>query len=182
MQTSVTVAVRVRPLSSRERQEGDEECLEFHENQISLNGKSFTYDKVFREIAAQEEVFKESIEPLVAKFLEGYNSSILAYGQTGSGKTYTMGTGIDGNLNTFSQGILPRTLKMLFDQIEGCQDDFEMFVSFIEIYNEDIIDLLSPKMIQNNKIPLVIRQDSNGEVYLAGVTEEKVFSIDEVFE
>jgi hypothetical protein len=74
---------------------------------------------------------------------DGYNAAVLAYGQTGSGKTYTMGTSNVG-VSEEEMGIIPRVIGSLFSEIEKKRNkvDFVIKVSFLEIYNEQIIDLL----------------------------------------
>ena len=89
--------------------------------------------------------------------IEGYNSTIFAYGQTGSGKTYTM----SGNDTWEERGIIPRVFSLVFDEIEMRQgnQEFNIYVSFLEIYNETAYDLLDRKhaelpLEQWNKIAL----------------------------
>ena len=76
---------------------------------------------------------------------EGYNSAILAYGQTGSGKTYTMGTNTVNLEDSEEMGIIPKVIDEFFNQVEKRKEEVECIikVSFIEIYNEQIIDLLN---------------------------------------
>ncbi|CAB5395918.1 unnamed protein product [Rhizophagus irregularis] len=117
--------------------------------------------------------------------VEGYNVTILAYGQTGSGKTYSMGTAVDGSN---IQGIIPRAIRKLFADLHERKEqnpfyEFEVYVSFLELYNEDLIDLLNPQSRENNKKgknDLMIREDANGQIYLSGVKEVQVSNPDEL--
>ena len=88
---------------------------------------------------------------LIQKFIDGYNATVLAYGQTGSGKTFTMGTGLDTmrDFNTDMQGIVPRAIHDLYRLLEekrskflaeGKTFQFQVLVSFLELYNEELID------------------------------------------
>ncbi|VDO17934.1 unnamed protein product, partial [Brugia timori] len=82
----VRVAVRVRPLNSREKAENSQECVQcfVEQSQISINGKMFTFDSVFDPTTSQEIIYDECAAPLLEKIFDGYNCTILAYGQTGS--------------------------------------------------------------------------------------------------
>ena len=105
--------------------------------------KSFNFDRVFDSDTAQEYVYNHCAKDLVLSCFEGYNATILAYGQTGSGKTFTMGSS-----NVVSEeknlGIIPRVVRDIYNEINRRRDNFEFIVkvSFLEIYNEEIHDLL----------------------------------------
>ncbi|PKK66962.1 kinesin-domain-containing protein, partial [Rhizophagus irregularis] len=154
--------------------------------------KSFTFDYVFPSETEQEEVFYDCASPLIDKLVEGYNVTILAYGQTGSGKTYSLGTAVDGsNIPLKHQGIIPRAIRKLFADLHERKEknpsyEFEVYVSFLELYNEDFKDLLYPQSRENNKKEkydlIMIREDANGQIYLAGVKEVKVSDLDELLE
>ena len=100
---------------------------------------SFEFDKTFAPESTQAQVF-EAVQPLVISVLDGYNVCIFAYGQTGSGKTHTM-EGPDQD-----PGVNRRAIQELFVQIEerSSMFDFELQMSMLEIYNEEIKDLLDP--------------------------------------
>ena len=92
-------------------------------------------------------VYEKAVEPIVESVLDGYNGTIFAYGQTSSGKTHTMlGEDIESEEH---RGIIPRMVKGIFAKISAAPEDieFSMRVSFIEIYNEKIKDLLDPKKV-----------------------------------
>lgn len=99
-----------------------------------------------------------------------YNATILAYGQTGSGKTYSMGTA--AQCNTENQGIVPRFTENLYQWIEtnGGKPKYKVKVSFLELYHEDIIDLLNT----NNASSVNIREDVFGNISWSGVHEQVV--------
>ncbi|PKC53729.1 P-loop containing nucleoside triphosphate hydrolase protein, partial [Rhizophagus irregularis] len=144
--------------------------------------KSFTFDYVFPSDTEQEEIFHDCASPLIDKLMEGYNVTILAYGQTGSGKTYSMGTALYGSdIPPEYQGIIPRAISKLFADLNERKEknpsyEFEVYVSFLELYNEDFIDLLNKK----GKSDLMIREDANSQIYWAGVKEVQVSDSDEL--
>lgn len=110
---------------------------------------------------------------------------MLAYGQTGSGKTYTMGTGLDIAGNPHERGIIPRAVDHLFDGVKQRQaeahaagkpvPDFKVNAQFLELYNEEIIDLLSEERTKQSQIR--IREDADGGMYLMGSTTKPVTSV-----
>ena len=92
----VKVALRIRPLNSKEKSEACTECLRTvpNEQQVVLGkNKAFTYDYVFSKDSLQAHVYDTSVQSLLDSLFKGYNATVLAYGQTGSGKTHTMGSG-----------------------------------------------------------------------------------------
>jgi hypothetical protein len=156
--TSVRVAVRIRPLSTREQIELCKVCTNVtaNEPQVTLGSKgdkSFTYDYVFDRSETQERIFEECVRLLVDGCLDGYNATVLAYGQTGSGKTYSMGTSFDESLLPEEEGIIPRAIVYLFERIEATRRQcmmtgvpvptFSIVAQFMELYNEEINDLFA---------------------------------------
>jgi len=107
----------------------------------------FNMNGVFGDDAGQKAIYDSSASPLVERVLGGFNSTMLAYGQTGSGKTYTMLGGekakanLDKELNE-EHGIIPRACKQLFAGIVKGQT---IAVSYIEVYNDSINDMLNPE-------------------------------------
>jgi kinesin family protein C2/C3 len=145
---SIRVYCRVRPFlpgqSSFSSTIGNMEDDTIGINTASRHGKSlksFTFNKVFGPSATQEEVFSD-MQPLIRSVLDGYNVCIFAYGQTGSGKTFTMSGPRD--LTEKSQGVNYRALGDLFLLAEQRKDTFryDIAVQMIEIYNEQVRDLL----------------------------------------
>jgi len=112
--------------------------------------KKYQFDNVFDQNSTQEEVFNE-IKPLIQCSLDGKNSCVFAYGQTGSGKTFTMeGAGALQMEDAFEvnslSGVLPRTAAYLFQELNKLSKrgtDMQIQVSSVEIYNENIKDLLN---------------------------------------
>ncbi|XP_065702619.1 chromosome-associated kinesin KIF4 isoform X2 [Patagioenas fasciata] len=176
----VRVALRCRPLVPKETSEGCQLCLSFvpGEPQVVVgNDKSFTYDYVFDPSVEQEEVFNTAVAPLVRGIFKGYNATVLAYGQTGSGKTYSMGgTYTASQEDEPSVGIIPRVIELLFKEKEQRQDwEFDLKVSYLEIYNEDILDLLCPSRERSCQIS--IREDPKEGIKIVGLTERNVTSV-----
>uniref|UniRef100_A0A1J3EZW6 Kinesin-4 n=1 Tax=Noccaea caerulescens TaxID=107243 RepID=A0A1J3EZW6_NOCCA len=160
---SIRVYCRVRPFlpgqSSFSSTVGNMEDDTITINTASRHGKSlksFTFNKVFGPSASQEEVFSD-MQPLIRSVLDGYNVCIFAYGQTGSGKTHTMSGPRD--LTEKSQGVNYRALGDLFLLAEQRKDTFryDIAVQMIEIYNEQVRDLL---VIDGSNKRLEIRSSS----------------------
>jgi kinesin family protein 3/17 len=139
----VLVAVRARPLNSREREARSPECIDFPSVTgvtVRGTGKSFAFDCVFQPQAAQRDVFDRTARPLLHRVLEGYNGCLFAYGQTGSGKTFTM----QGEGSGANAGVIPLLCTVLFEQINErkASKAFVVKCSLLEIYNETLNDLL----------------------------------------
>nr|NP_001080954.1 centromere protein E S homeolog [Xenopus laevis]AAC60300.1 kinesin-related protein [Xenopus laevis] len=165
---AVKVCVRVRPLIQREQ--GDQANLQWKagNNTISqVDGtKSFNFDRVFNSHESTSQIYQEIAVPIIRSALQGYNGTIFAYGQTSSGKTYTM----MGTPN--SLGIIPQAIQEVFKIIQEIPNrEFLLRVSYMEIYNETVKDLLCD---DRRKKPLEIREDFNRNVYVADLTEELV--------
>ena len=136
--------------------------------------KSFTFDHVFGRESVQTEIFNELAAPLLEQFFAGFNATILAYGQTFSGKTYTMGSCNDHNTRDEERGIIPRVVLDIFERIENDrQNSYRLHVSFLEIYQEQIRDLL---MRRSDLKEISIRESKNGLISISGIHEELVVS------
>jgi kinesin family protein 5 len=125
----------------------------------------------------QKDVFDFSIKPTVDDILNGYNGTVFAYGQTGAGKSYTMmGTDID---NDEGRGVIPRIVEQIFASILASPGTIEytVRVSYMEIYMEKIRDLLAP---HNDNLP--VHEEKNRGVYVKGLLEIYVSSVQEVYE
>jgi len=191
--SGVQVVVRIRPPCPVEGEEagedgrGPEACVrKMATNSVAIQGQDFTFDAVADAASTQEDLFKLVGLPLVENCLSGFNSSIFAYGQTGSGKTYTMWgplSALSGDSMGCERGLTPRVFEQLFSRIkeeQGKHRDKELkyncTCSFLEIYNEQITDLLDP--IQKN---LQIREDvKTACVYVESLTKEFVFTMKDV--
>ncbi|XP_045851980.1 chromosome-associated kinesin KIF4A [Meles meles] len=173
----VRVALRCRPLVPKEISEGCQMCLSFvpGEPQVVVGtDKSFTYDFVFDPSTEQEEVFNTAVAPLIKGIFKGYNATVLAYGQTGSGKTYSMGGAYTAEQeNEPTVGVIPRVIQLLFKEIDKKSDiEFTLKVSYLEIYNEEILDLLCPSREKASQIN--IREDPKEGIKIVGLTEKTV--------
>ncbi|XP_023700548.1 kinesin family member 4 [Paramormyrops kingsleyae] len=174
----VRVGLRCRPLVPKELSEGCQCCLTFvpGEPQVIVgNDKAFTYDYVFDPMTEQEEVFNTAVSPLMSGLFKGYNATVLAYGQTGSGKTFSMGgTYTSAQENEPTVGVIPRVIKRIFHEKGKTADgDFTLSVSYLEIYNEEILDLLCSS---KDKPAISIREDPKEGIKIVGLTEKEVFS------
>lgn len=99
----------------------------------------FQFNDIFDATISQDHVFTSVCQDIVYSTLDGYNGTILAYGQTGSGKTYT----ITGGEHYGDRGIIPRVLSTIFEEFEKrTHMRYSCFISFLEIYNETVYDLL----------------------------------------
>ena len=109
--------------------------------------KKFTFDRVFGPSTQQNDVYKSVVGPLIKEVLQGYNCTVFAYGQTGTGKTFTMEGNTASNIPIEKDpdaGIIPRALNALFDGLRVSEStEWSVRVSFLELYNEEIFDLLS---------------------------------------
>lgn len=185
---NVRVFCRFRPLNQRELNTTDSEmCVTFkNETTCAVMGTNqktgvvepinYTFDQTFDTNCRQVDVYNSAVMPIIDSVLEGFNGTILAYGQTSSGKTHTMlGPDID---NQEDRGIIPRMVGGIFEKIETAPEEveFTVKVSFIEIYNEKIRDLLDPK--KNN---LKVHESKEDGVYVKDMTESYVGGEDEVF-
>ncbi len=181
---SIRVAVRSRPMSKKEETLGSKKCIDIDSDKASVaikdlqnpdaSPKLFTFDFAYDQSSTQPQVYKDLGEPMVTRSLDGYNGTIFAYGQTGSGKTWTM-MGASGSDDT--EGIIPHLNVDLFQRIgtlssveeEGgtkTTTEFLVTVSYVEIYNEQIKDLLNP-----SDKALTIRESPEKGVYIQGVVE-----------
>ncbi|XP_026835310.1 kinesin-like protein KIF21A isoform X2 [Drosophila erecta] len=189
--STVRVAVRIRPQNSRELIDMCRICttVTLGEPQIFLGSdKAFTFDYVFDTNSNQCDIYSDCVESLVDSTLHGYNATVLAYGQTGSGKTYTMGTGFDHESESFESvqlGIIPRAVRHIFSGIEqlegsssaelpvaGGSPQFSLAVQYIELYNEDIFDLLDPFNKNSN---FKIHEDANGQITISGASIKPIY-------
>ncbi|XP_023735541.1 kinesin-like protein KIN-14R [Lactuca sativa] len=179
---NIRVFCRCRPPSKQETLTGWSTVVDFD---AASNGelgvlnsgstkKTFRFDRVFTPNDNQVDVFAHA-SPLVTSVLDGYNVCIFAYGQTGTGKTFTM-EGIEGN-----RGVNYRTLEELFKIAKERVDSFtyDISVSVLEVYNEQIRDLLATPSSTSKK--LEIKQASEGFHNVPGLVEAKVENIKEVW-
>ena len=152
-----------------------------NENRGIINNQkenwSFQFDKILHNVA-QEEVF-EYVKTMISGATQGFNGTVFAYGPTGSGKTFTM-SGSSSNFNY--RGIIPRSITRLFQELGG-KVDFEskVSISYLEIYNEIIFDLLSPIPANEQKGEINFQEDSKGNIIVKGLTKHSVANEEEAF-
>uniref|UniRef100_A0A9J8B045 Kinesin family member 21A n=1 Tax=Cyprinus carpio carpio TaxID=630221 RepID=A0A9J8B045_CYPCA len=191
-ESSVRVAVRIRPQLAKEKIEGCHICtfVTPGEPQVVLGkDKPFTFDYVFDMDSQQDSIYSNCTEKLIEGCFEGYNATIFAYGQTGSGKTYTMGTGFDVNITDEDLGIIPRAVSHLFRGIEERRQaateqgrpvpEFKINAQFLELYNEEVLDLFDSTRdmeARKQRSNIKIHEDANGGIYTVGVTTRTVSS------
>ena len=110
---------------------------------------------------------------MVGRLFEGYNVTVLAYGQTGSGKTHSMGTAYKADTSQEMEGVIPRAVRDIFEAMKEKDMEFKVTVSFIELYNEQLFDLLSSKARKEDAM-VDIREDGKGGIKIPGLTEAPV--------
>ncbi|KAI3977284.1 hypothetical protein MKX01_030910 [Papaver californicum] len=191
MDHNVQVLIRIRPISNAEKvTQGNFRCLrQDSAHTLTWLGNPetrFTFDHVVCETISQEKLFTVAGLPMVENCMSGYNSCMFAYGQTGSGKTYTMMGEIhemDRYLNE-DCGMTPRIFEYLFTRIREEEENrreenlkYSCKCSFLEIYNEQITDLLEPSSTN-----LQLREDIRKGVYVENLTEYEVTTVKDVVE
>ena len=157
-QSNILVAVRLRPMLMKEVEQGQFNLIKMLDDKVVIlqdpqdlseqytselrkkrtRQKQYAFDYAFDQDAQQEKVFNLTTQFLIEGILNGYNSTVFAYGATGAGKTFTM-LG-----NQVNPGIMYQTMKEIFEQLQDLKIDreYEIKVSFLEIYNENIRDLI----------------------------------------
>lgn len=174
----IYVAVRVRPLINQEVVKGN--YWRVDDNRISLHnalgtpisGYSYTFDHVFGYNSKNADIYEVHTKDVIEAAVNGFNGTVFAYGQTSSGKTYTM-QGSQEDL-----GIIRLSVYNVFKNIQSISDrEFLIRVSYLEIYNEEINDLLAP---ENKK--LQVHENLERGIFVAGLREEIVNTPDQVFD
>ena len=180
MGDKINVVIRVRGLIPREVEIGERVAWHISENAIMpfdeegkpIKGQTYSFDHIFGPGATTTEMYETTAHQVVQSALEGFNATIFAYGQTSSGKTYSM---IGENE---SQGIIPLSLEEIFDTIKKTTNrQYLLRVSYMEIYNEVIQDLLEPSGSN-----LRIREDSTRGIFVGDLHEEVISSPKEVYQ
>mmetsp|Transcript_36339 Transcript_36339/g.74047 ORF Transcript_36339/g.74047 Transcript_36339/m.74047 type:complete len:1130 (-) Transcript_36339:43-3432(-) len=198
----VRVGVRIRPLTPKESSEGGKEIVDTNtfNRTVELSKRKFTYDNIFPTTINNVDLYNNVAPPLLNAFLNGFNATVLAYGQTGSGKTYTMGSEAhtanwrDDNILNDNDGLIPRFIsgmfqsliqrreeaeKALLQSVDGDKErpasslvDFQVSASFLEVYGEDIYDLL----VDESRTPLKLREGTNKEVVVKGLRNKSILN------
>ncbi|XP_047382287.1 kinesin-like protein KIF17 isoform X3 [Sciurus carolinensis] len=178
---SVKVVVRCRPMNQRERELNCQpvvtvdcargQCFIQNPGAADEPPKQFTFDGAYHMDHVTEQIYNEIAYPLVEGVTEGYNGTIFAYGQTGSGKSFTM----QGLPDPPSQrGIIPRAFEHVFESVQ-CAENTKFLVraSYLEIYNEDVRDLLGA----DTKQRLELKEHPEKGVYVKGLSLHTVHSV-----
>uniref|UniRef100_A0ACD5VH59 Uncharacterized protein n=1 Tax=Avena sativa TaxID=4498 RepID=A0ACD5VH59_AVESA len=186
MGSRILVFVRLRPMSRKEKEAGSKSCVKIvnkkdvyiteltSENDYlglkRVRGRHFCFDASFPDSTMQSEVYSTSTADLVEGVLQGRNGTVFCYGATGAGKTYTM-------LGTMENpGVMVLAIKDLFLKVRQRSHDgsHSIQLSYLEVYNETVRDLLSPGR------PLLLREDKQQGTVAAGLTQYRAYSTDEV--
>uniref|UniRef100_A0A3P9KF84 Kinesin-like protein n=2 Tax=Oryzias latipes TaxID=8090 RepID=A0A3P9KF84_ORYLA len=182
---NVKVVVRCRPLNQREKMTGFKQAVTVDEirGTITVNKfetaqeppKTFTFDTVFGPDSKQLDVYNLTARPIVDSVLEGYNGTIFAYGQTGTGKTFTM-EGVRAVPEL--RGIIPNSFAHIFGHIAKAEGDtrFLVRVSYLEIYNEEVRDLLGKDQLQR----LEVKERPDIGVYIKDLTSYAANNADDM--
>ncbi|KAK8563665.1 hypothetical protein V6N12_035808 [Hibiscus sabdariffa] len=197
-EVNVQVLLRCRPLSEDERRTNVPRVISCNELKREVTvlqnvankqvDRVFTFDKVFGPKAQQRTIYDQAIAPIVNEVLDGFNCTVFAYGQTGTGKTYTMEGGMrnkGGDLPA-EAGVIPRAVRQIFDTLEAQNADYSMKVTFLELYNEEITDLLAPDENprygeDRQRKPISLMEDGKGCVIVRGLEEEAVYTANEIY-
>jgi hypothetical protein len=169
--SSVQVVVRLRPLNEKEKKHGTlpvvsastaDKTVTLLKGSGSRQTKtSYKFDSVFTAFSTQEDVFDATLKPVIKDVLMGYESTVFAYGQTGTGKTHTM----EGDLNDSNLfGVIPRSAATIFDTLQSNPEyvSSSVYCSFLEIYNEELCDLLVAGSNKSGATKLAIMEGKNG--------------------
>ncbi|XP_069837308.1 kinesin-like protein KIF2C isoform X1 [Dendropsophus ebraccatus] len=188
----ICVCVRKRPLNKQELNKKEIDIISVpsknvvlvHEPKLKvdltkyLENQAFRFDYTFDESASNDMVYRFTARPLVQSIFEGGKATCFAYGQTGSGKTHTMGGDFLGKSQNVTKGIYAfasRDVFVLLSQPRYQDLDLEVYVTFFEIYNGKVFDLL------NKKAKLRVLEDAKQEVQVVGLVEKEVTCAEDVF-
>uniref|UniRef100_A0A915MQ61 Kinesin-like protein n=1 Tax=Meloidogyne javanica TaxID=6303 RepID=A0A915MQ61_MELJA len=188
----VKVVVRCRPLSSSEQAQGHNCCVNVDSKSgiIELTNpqcpdepaKCFSFDSAFDLNSKQLDVYDEAVRPIVDSVLQGFNGTVFAYGQTGTGKTYTMEgpSGIGKNIASDQRGVIPNSIDQIFQHIAQSPPSLQYLVraSFLEIYQEEIRDLLDKSGGTGKRLELKERPDVG--VYVRDLSSFVTQSVEEI--
>ncbi|KAJ0411020.1 hypothetical protein ATCC90586_003622 [Pythium insidiosum] len=179
-ESNVQVAVRCRPLNEREKAAGRPSVVQCRPNTNELSivkRKTYAFDRVYGQYSTQKDVFKHTVKPVVDEALAGYNCTVFAYGQTGTGKTHTM----QGALSPDDDmaGIIPRAVRHIFDVLQANYQEYSVKVSFLQLYNEELKDLLVPDASKKLRLMEDVKR---GGIYCQNLLEVTTTTASHVFE
>uniref|UniRef100_A0A096M166 Kinesin-like protein n=1 Tax=Poecilia formosa TaxID=48698 RepID=A0A096M166_POEFO len=180
---SVKVVVRCRPLDDREKTLGCKmvlsmdvhrcQCFIVKPGAVEEPPKQFTFDGTYYINQTTEQLYNEIAYPLIEGVTEGYNGTVFAYGQTGSGKSFTM-QGVSEPAT--QKGVIPRAFEHIFESIQ-CAENTKFLVraSYLEIYNEEVRDLLGSNTKQKHEL----KEHPECGVFVQDLTMHTVHSVGE---
>lgn len=193
-ESNILVAVRCRPLSTREIACHHKEVVKVMDGKIVIvtdppadekdvlrvnrsREKRYAFDHAFPQESTQDQIFNATTKLLIDGFLEGFNSTVFAYGATGTGKTHTM-------IGSAEQpGNMVMTMQSIFEKVARASDKiYKVKMSYLEIYNEMIHDLLRGGGGNPEAAKLDLREDPSGQVNVAGLSAVEADSTDRVME
>uniref|UniRef100_UPI00398F01B4 kinesin-like protein KIF11 n=1 Tax=Pristiophorus japonicus TaxID=55135 RepID=UPI00398F01B4 len=195
---NIQVVIRCRPFSLTERKSNSPCVVDCDpiKKEVAMHTsgpgsekgvKKYTFDMVFGPSAKQIDVYKSVVYPILDEVIMGYNCTIFAYGQTGTGKTFTM----EGERSQKEQysweedplaGVIPRTLHQIFEKLASQGIEFSVKVSLLEIYNEELFDLLSPSSDVSERLQMFDDPRNKRGVIIKGLEEISVHNKDEVYQ
>uniref|UniRef100_G3R860 Kinesin-like protein KIF11 n=1 Tax=Gorilla gorilla gorilla TaxID=9595 RepID=G3R860_GORGO len=195
---NIQVVVRCRPFNLAERKASAHSIVECDpvrkEVSVRTGGladkssrKTYTFDMVFGASTKQIDVYRSVVCPILDEVIMGYNCTIFAYGQTGTGKTFTMeGERSPNEEYTWEEdplaGIIPRTLHQIFEKLTDNGTEFSVKVSLLEIYNEELFDLLNPSSDVSERLQMFDDPRNKRGVIIKGLEEITVHNKDEVYQ
>ncbi|KAL1788086.1 kinesin KIF11 [Sigmodon hispidus] len=194
---NIQVVVRCRPFNSAERRANAHSVVDCDHvrKEVSVrtagltdktSRKTYTFDMVFGAATKQIDVYRSVVCPILDEVIMGYNCTIFAYGQTGTGKTFTMeGERSPNEVYTWEEdplaGIIPRTLHQIFEKLTDNGTEFSVKVSLLEIYNEELFDLLSSSTDVSERLQMFDDPRNKRGVIIKGLEEITVHNKDEVY-
>ncbi|XP_008061851.1 kinesin-like protein KIF11 [Carlito syrichta] len=195
---NIQVVVRCRPFNLAERKANAHSIIECDpvRKEVSVrtagladksSRKTYTFDMVFGASTKQIDVYRSVVCPILDEVIMGYNCTIFAYGQTGTGKTFTMeGERSPNEEYTWEEdplaGIIPRTLHQIFEKLTFNGTEFSVKVSLLEIYNEELFDLLSPSSDVSERLQMFDDPRNKRAVIIKGLEEITVHNKNEVYQ
>ncbi|XP_025907431.1 kinesin-like protein KIF11 [Nothoprocta perdicaria] len=195
---NIQVVVRCRPFNASERKASSYAVIDCDQarKEVSVrtggvtdktSKKTYTFDMVFGAQAKQIDVYRSVVCPILDEVIMGYNCTVFAYGQTGTGKTFTMeGERSPNEEYTWEEdplaGIIPRTLHQIFEKLTENGTEFSVKVSLLEIYNEELFDLLNPSPDVGERLQMFDDPRNKRGVIIKGLEEITVHNKNEVYQ
>ncbi|XP_067156176.1 kinesin-like protein KIF11 [Apteryx mantelli] len=195
---NIQVVVRCRPFNASERKASSYAVVDCDQarKEVSVrtggvtdktSRKTYTFDMVFGAQAKQIDVYRSVVCPILDEVIMGYNCTVFAYGQTGTGKTFTMeGERSPNEEYTWEEdplaGIIPRTLHQIFEKLTENGTEFSVKVSLLEIYNEELFDLLNPTPDVGERLQMFDDPRNKRGVIIKGLEEITVHNKNEVYQ